>query len=73
MHGAPLGTPGPTPDVEGAKAVERAESYDGKTVAESRAELTEWIDDKTEEKVEEKGAEDAAPAPKPSRRPKSDA
>jgi hypothetical protein len=65
VHGAPLGTPGPTPDVERAKAVEAAENYDGKTVQESRAELTDWIDDKTAEKADE--ASDDEPAEKTAR------
>ncbi|MBO4274131.1 hypothetical protein [Microbispora triticiradicis] len=53
VHGAPLATPGPQADQERAKAVERAENYDGKTVAESEDELTGWIDEKTAEAAEE--------------------
>ncbi len=68
VHGAPLGTPGPTPNVERAKAVEAAGNYDGKTVAESRAELTEWIETKTEEKADEAGAETAEESAPKSRR-----
>ena len=67
MHGAPLATPGPTPDVERDKAVERAENYSGKTVAEGEEELTEWIDDKTAEKVDEAEGEDGV-AKKPAAR-----
>ncbi len=58
VHGAPLATPGPTPDAERAKAVERAENYPGKTVAEAEDELTEWIDDKTAEKADEATGEE---------------
>ncbi len=68
VHGAPLATPGPTPDAERAKAVERAETYDGKTVQESRAELTEWIETKTGEKADEAGAETAEESAPKSRR-----
>jgi hypothetical protein len=53
VHGAPLATPGPTPDEERAKAVERAEQYSGKTVEERDEAVTEWIDDKIEEKADE--------------------
>ncbi|YCK35168.1 hypothetical protein ACNF49_14095 [Actinomadura sp. ATCC 39365] len=53
VHGAPLATPGPTPDAERAKAVERAENYSGKTVEDRDEAVTEWIDDKTEEKTDE--------------------
>lgn len=67
VHGAPLATPGPTPDVERDKAVERAENYSGKTVAEGEEELTEWIDDKAAEKVDEADGEDGA-AKKPAAR-----
>jgi hypothetical protein len=67
VHGAPLATPGPTPDKERAKAVEAAENYSGKTVEERDEAVTEWIDDKTEEKVDE--AEDTGEAaPKTTRR-----
>jgi hypothetical protein len=58
VHGAPLATPGPTPDAERAKAERRAANYDGKTVQESRTELTDWIDDKTAEKADEASEDD---------------
>ncbi|MEV0149097.1 MULTISPECIES: hypothetical protein [unclassified Nonomuraea] len=56
VHGAPLATPGPTPGEETAKAVERAETYDGKTTAEAEEELAEFVEDKTAEKAEEAAA-----------------
>jgi hypothetical protein len=57
VHGAPLATPGPTPDAERAKAVERAEKYDGVTTAEAEEKLTAFVEEKTEEKAEEAGDE----------------
>ena len=71
VHGAPLATPGPTPDAERAKAVERAENYSGTTVEERDKAVTEWIDDKTEEKVDE-AADDSEDKPRTARRKPAD-
>jgi hypothetical protein len=71
VHGAPLATPGPTPDAERAKAVERAENYSGTTVEERDKAVTEWIDDKTEEKVDE-ADDDSENKPRTARRKTTD-
>jgi|SRR5688572_16867677 len=55
VHGAPLATPGPRPDAERAKAVERAENYDGTTVVEAEEKLTEFVEEKTAEQVDDSG------------------
>ncbi|MGV9536566.1 hypothetical protein ACWEU6_21800 [Streptosporangium sandarakinum] len=57
VHGAPLATPGPAPDAERAKAVERAEKYNGVTVAEAEEGLTQYVVDKTAELAEDTDSE----------------
>ncbi|GIH91947.1 hypothetical protein ACFFMN_33925 [Planobispora siamensis] len=59
VHGAPLATPGPDPQAERDKAVERAENYDGVTTAEAEEKLTAFVEDKLEEKVGEAGEDTA--------------
>lgn len=73
VHGAPLATPGPDPQAERDKAVERAENYSGTTVDERDQAVTEWIEDKTEEKADEAVDETADDSkPKTSRRKTAD-
>ncbi|WP_068925018.1 hypothetical protein [Planobispora rosea] len=67
VHGAPLATPGPDPQAERDKAVERAEKYSGTTTAEAEEKLTEFVEEKLDEKADEAGQEDAA-QPKTARR-----
>lgn len=57
VHGAPMATPGPTPEKEAAKAEKAAEDYSGPTPAEARQGQTEFIRDGLEAKTEEANRE----------------
>lgn len=63
VHGAPLATPGPTPELEAEKAERAAAEYSGPTPAEARQGQTEFIRDglqaKTEEATEAAGGDPA--------------